>query len=85
MPSEGPHKGHIIEVVNPEVTLMHSHPAMKEMRPGVFVPALAQMEVSCVMVRCSDCFDSFSFPEAAELSEDERITMLDEDLNPDDA
>lgn len=78
----GPHMGHLAQVVNPSLEQTRSltkgtfdtatHTVVQETRTG---------PVECVLVRCKDCFDSWTFASVAEIDdtlptgEDEERTM----------
>lgn len=67
-PNRGKHEGHVVEVVNPEVMLV-KHGVI---RNGP-VTKKVSAKLPCVLIRCLNCLESFSFPEELEVPEGTRI------------
>lgn len=74
IPGSGECEGHIVEVVNPEVELIYRGTTMREIRPGVSKRVAVEGPVLSVLVRCTDCFRSWSFFETEELPAEQRFT-----------
>ena len=69
-PSAGPCAEHVVEVINPELTLLKEF-EVRDVDTGN-VLRVERKWVPCVMVRCHDCLKSWSFLEA--------LVLPDEDL-----
>lgn len=63
-PPTGKHDGHVVEVINPEVELVKRG----MIRKGLTVRRV-EAKVLCVLVRCLNCLESYSFPEELEIPE----------------
>lgn len=65
IPDQGPCKGHVVKVLNPEIVALQKGTYLDGPNKGQEVVT----PMPSVIVRCMDCFRSWSFSEAVEIEE----------------